>query len=133
MAAQPLNTDISVRYTVRSYRQPHRHEAVGAITKGLRPLIVSVPGNEILVGVLARDTSVADFSPYMGQPRYGATRGFPVVVGLLDRVSFANAQTNLADAAPAFTIGQDKFIHNTAATLDGDLYGDAQALTADVP
>ena len=130
--SQPLNQDISVRLNIRSYRASHRHEAVAALTKGLRPLVLSVPGQEILVGVLNRDTTVADFSPYMGQPRHGAARGFPIVVGLLDRVSFANAQTNLPDAAPAFAIGHDKFIHNTDATLSGDLYGDAQDLTADI-
>jgi hypothetical protein len=93
---------------------------------------MSVPGEEILVGVLSRDTSTKDFSPFMGEARHGATRGFPIVVGLTGQVSFANAQA-IADADFAFQIGSDKFITNTAATLaSGDLHQDARDLATDL-
>lgn len=130
MSAQPANTSISVFRNVRSYRRALRHESVAALTKRLRPLIMSVPGEEILVGVLSRDTTLQDFSPYMGQARFGAYRGFPIVVGLYDIKTFANAQGNAADTSGlplidfAFQIGSDKFLQNVPAGLVRDLQGD---------
>jgi len=132
MSAQPANTDIKVYRTVRAYRQAHRHESVGALIKRLRPLVMSIPAEEILVEVKARDTSVHDMSPYMGEARHNASRGFPIVVGLRGQVSFANAQSNMADVDFAFQIGHDKFIANTAAGLTGDLHDSARDLTADL-
>jgi hypothetical protein len=132
MSAQPLNTDIQIFRTIRSFRRADRHESVAALIKRLRPLVMSIPAHEILVEVKSRDTDVADFSPYMGEARHNATRGFPIVIGLTDQVSFANAQTNLTDINFAFQIGQDKFLANTVAGLDEDLHADARALTKDV-
>ncbi len=132
MAAQPANTDIKVYRTVRSFRQMHRHESVAALIKRLRPLVMSVPADEILVEVKSRDTSVVDMSPYMGEARHNAGRGFPIVIGLKSQVSFANAQTNMADVDFAFQIGHDKFITNTAVGLAGDLHQDARDLTPDL-
>lgn len=128
MSAQPLNTEISIYRTVRSLRAAHRHESVAALIKRLRPLVMVVPGEEILVKVLARDTAVTDFSPYMGQASPTASRGFPIVIGLTDDTSFATAQGSLTAADFAFQIGSDKFIQNTAAGLTRDLFGDLQAL-----
>lgn len=132
MAAQPANTDIQVFRRLRSYRQANRHESVAAMTKRLRPLVVSVPANENLVEVKTRDTTVADFSPYMGQASYSASRGFPVVVGLKDQVSFANAQTNISGVDFGFQVGHDKFLQPTTAALSGDLHQDARDLVPDV-
>lgn len=132
MSAQPANTDIKVYRSVRSFRQGLRHESVAALIKRLRPLVMSIPANEIMVGVLTRDTSTKDFSTYMGEARSNATRGFPIVVGLKAQVSFANAQTNMAAVDFAFQIGQDKFITNTAAGLTGDLHDSARDLTPDL-
>lgn len=132
MAAQPANTDIQVFRRLRSFRQMHRHESVAALIKRLRPLVMSIPADEILVEVKSRDTSVADFSPYMGEARHNATRGFPIVIGLKDQVSFANAQTNIADIDFAFQIGHDKFLQNTTAGLSNDLHQNGRDLTPDV-
>ncbi len=132
MSAQPANTDIKVYRTVRSFRDSVRNDSIAALTKRLRPLIARVPGDENVVEVKARDTTVKDFSPYMGEARFGAGRGFPVVIGLKSQVSFANAQTNIDDADFAFQIGADKFIQTTSAGLSGDLYGDAKALSGDL-
>jgi hypothetical protein len=132
MSAQPANTDIKVYRTIRSYRQPLRHESVAALIKRLRPLVMSIPANEILVGVLTRDTATKDFSPYMGEARHNAGRGFPIVVGLKGVVSFANAQTSLPNVDFAFQIGQDKFLQNTTVGLTGDLHQDARDLTPDL-
>lgn len=132
MAAQPANTDIRVHRRLRSFRQGHRHESVAALIKRLRPLVMSIPADEILVEVKTRDTTTADFSPYMGEARFDAGRGFPIVIGLKDQVSFANAQTNLTDIDFAFQIGHDKFMENTVAGLPRDLQQDARDLTPDV-
>ncbi len=132
MSAQPANTDIKIYRTLRSYRQGFRHDSVASLIKRLRPLVMSIPANEILVGVLARDEDTKDFSPYMGQASWNSGRGFPIVVGLNGVVSFANAQTNLPAVDFAFQIGQDKFIMNTTAGLTGDLHDDARDLTADL-
>ena len=168
MSAQPLNTSISVFRNVRAYRKNLRHEAIAALTKRLRPLILSVPGREVLVGVLSRDQNFGDLSPFCGQPRYNPTsvpgvtiteelsagyistspgtisgqetgsttavigasstmnaylniRGFPIVVGVLPELSFADAVNQLADnQAPIdmpFTIGGDRFIQNAPAQV----------------
>lgn len=132
MAAQPANTDIQVFRNIRSFRRADRHESVGALIKRLRPLVMSIPGEEILLEVKARDTTVADFSPYMGEARHNAGRGFPIVIGLRDQVSYAFAQTNLANVDFGFQIGSDWFLTNTVAGLAGDLHQDARDLVADI-
>lgn len=128
MSAQPANTDISVFRSLRSFRQAHRHESVAALIKRLRPLVMSIPGDEILVEVLSRDTNVVDFSPFMGEARHNASRGFPIVIGLKDAVTLESAQEGLTDVDFAFQIGGDFFIKNTAAGLTGDLQGEARGL-----
>lgn len=124
MAAQPANTDINVFQRVRAYRADRRHESVEALTKKLRPLVMSVPGQEILSGVLTRDAAVADFSPYMGEARWNAGRGFPIVIGLHPVKTFAAAQEGLLGVDFGFKIGRDAFLADAQAHLDRDLFGD---------
>jgi len=93
---------------------------------------MSIPGREDLVEVKTRDTSVSDFSSYMGEARVTATRGYPIVVGLRDQVSLANAQGNMPGIGFAFKIGQDSFITNTDAGLVRDLHQDGRKLAPDV-
>jgi len=133
MSAQPANTDIKIYRNVRAQRQPLWFDSVASLIKRLRPLVMAIPGHEVRVGVITRDTSTKDFSPYMGEARSNATRGFPIVVGLNKQVSFATAQTQLPDVDFAFQIGSDRFIANTTVGLDGDLHSDARDLTADQP
>lgn len=133
MSAQPANTDIKVYRTVRAQRQPLWFDSVASLIKRLRPLVMSIPGHEIRVGVLTRDTTTSDFSPYMGEARSNANRGFPIVVGLNKQVSFATAQTQLPDIDFAFQIGQDRFLKNTTVGLTEDLHADARLLSADQP
>lgn len=121
MAAQPLNTDINVFLTVRSYRNQRRHESVEAITKRLRPLIMSVPGDELLTEVKTRDTAKKDFSVY-------GRSGQPIVIGVKADTGFSTAQETLPAVDFAFTIGADQFIKNTAAGLTGDLHQDLRDL-----
>ena len=124
MASQPLNTAIKVYRRVRAYRQDVRHDSVEALTKHLRPLIMQIPAEEIVSGVQSRDTSVSDFSSYMGEARYGASRGFPIVIGLNDRTTFEAAQEGCTGVDFAFTIGRDRFLQNTEAALSRDLHQD---------
>ena len=146
MSAQPANTSISIFRALRTQRQILRSDSVAAIIKRLRPLLLVKPGEEISVGVLKRDTTTKDFSPYMGSASYNAKdqqgnyRGFPIVVGLLPTVSFAAAQTLggpdllATEGDPikvdfAFTIGGDKFLKATsAANATVDLFGLADAI-----
>ena len=132
MAAQPANTDIRVHRRLRSFRQAHRHESVAALIKRLRPLVMSIPAEEILVQVETRDANTADLSSYMGEASHSATRGFPIVVGLAGQVSFGNAQANLTAIDFAFQIVHDKFLENTQAGLVRDLQQDARDLTPDL-
>jgi hypothetical protein len=117
MSAQPANTSISVFRSLRTQRNILRHDSVAAITKRLRPLLLVKPGEENLVGVVNRDTAVSDFSPFMGQAAAGATRGFPIVVELLDTATFAQGQ-EITGADYAFQIGSDKFIKTSVAATD---------------
>ena len=128
MASQPLNTDIQIYRNVRSFRQALRQESVAALIKRLRPLVMVVPSQEILVEVKFRDSTVTDLSPYMGQASKAFGRGFPIVIGLRSTVSFATAETGIAGVDFPFQIGQDKFITNTLANLSTDLFAGLRAL-----
>lgn len=128
MSAQPLNTSISVFRTIRTQRNILRNDSVAAIIKHLRPLVTIVPGGETTVGVLARDTTTKDFSPFMGQASYGSGRGFPIVIGTLKQLSFADAQAHIASADFAFQIGSDLFLKSSPASAD--LFGQASTAKA---
>lgn len=128
MAAQPANTEIKVFRTLRSYRNATRHDSVAALIKRLREAVAVIPGEEVNVAVLSRDTNTKDMSPYMGEARHNAGRGFPIVVGLNPVVPFSTAQATLTDVDFAFQIGSDFFLKNTAAGLSGDLFGEAKSL-----
>jgi len=132
MSAQPANTQIKVFRTLRSYRRADRQETIAALTKRLRPQVMSIPGREDLVEVKTRDASVSDFSSYMGEARTTAVRGYPIVIGLRDQVSLAQAQGNLPNIGFSFKIGQDQFIQNTETGLSGDLHQDGRDLTPDI-
>lgn len=129
MSAQPLNTTIKQYYTARTKRDVRLGDSVEALTKRLRPLVMVIPGEEIVSGVLTRDTTVADFSPYMGEARYGASRGFPIVVGIKPTIDLETAQEALAEIDFAFKVGADWHLRNVEAGLDRDMYGELAALT----
>ena len=126
MASQPLNTTISVFRTVRAQREPDRHDSIKNITGHLRSLILVDPGNEIRTTVVARDTAVTDFSPYMGHASSQVTRGLPVVVGVQARKDF-DVVMQLTGIDFPVEIGADKFVSEDATNVGGDLYGDANA------
>lgn len=126
--SQPLNTSIKIYRSIRSYREISRSDSIAAATKKLKPLVMSVPGQEEGVVVKSRDADFGDFSAYMGEASSQAVRGYPVVIGLRDQVSFASAQNEIAGVSFAYTIGQDKFIENSEDSLSNDLHGDLRDL-----
>ncbi len=121
MAAQPANADIKVYQRVRSFRQQHRHETVEAITKNLRPQVMSVPSKEQLTEIKTRDTSKKDFSPY-------GRDGQPVVVGLRATVTKAVAIAGIDDVAFPVRIGNDVFLENSSDGVTNDIQGDLRSL-----
>jgi len=133
MATQPANTDINVYRKVLGFRQAHRQESVGALIKRLRPLVMSVPAEEVLVTYQNRDTNVTDMSPYMGEARTTATRGMPRTVGLRATRTFASVagQSGFSFDFP-IQIGQDSFIRLTTAGLthatNADLHASVRAI-----
>jgi len=131
MPSQPANTTINTFQTLRSYPQPARHDAIGAVNKGLRPLVMAIPGKEDLVFVANanRNTSLVDFSPYMGEARPGATRGMPRVVGVRAAVSFETAQEGISGITYGFKIGRHKFLKSGTPTVaTNDIFAKAFAL-----
>jgi hypothetical protein len=130
MSAQPANTDIKIYRNIRTTRDYRRHDSIAAIIKKLRTAVAVIPGAETLVGVLTRDSAVTDASPYMGQAAAGASRGFPIVVGINKQTSFKKLQTSLANVDFAFQIGSDFFV--TTTTLTTDDYKSARAITPDL-
>lgn len=132
MSAQPANTTIKVYRTIRSYRKAARQESIAALTKRLRPQVMSVPGREDLVEVKTRSSTISDFSSYMGEARVTAQRGYPVVIGLRDDVSASWAQDQIPGLGMFIKIGQDRFLQNSTAGLSRDLHQDARNVVADV-
>lgn len=126
--SQPLNAAIKVYRSIRSYRDLGRNDSIGAVTKKLKPLLMSVPGREEGTEVKARDTDFGDFSAYMGEASTQAVRGYPVLIGLRDAITFAQAQNEIPGVGFAYTIGQDKFIENTEDNLSNDLHQDLRDL-----
>lgn len=74
---QPLNTTISVHNRVRTYRQDLRHESAKAlVSNGFRGLVVSVPGEEKLVGVTRQSGTDIGVTTSLGA---GRGTGLPCV------------------------------------------------------
>jgi hypothetical protein len=129
MSAQPLNKDILIFRTVRSQRTGSRNDSIAAVIKRLRSSVMSVPGHEIRAGALTRDTTKTDFSPYMGEARFNAVRGFPIVFGLKEMLPLATATMNLPNIDFPFVIGADSFITNVEAALPtADLHKDLRSV-----
>lgn len=126
--SQPLNATIKIYRSIRSYRDLGRNDSIGAVTKKLKPLIMSVPGREEGTEVKYRDTDFGDFSAYMGEASSQAVRGYPVLIGLRDAITFAQAQNDISGVGFAYTIGQDKFVENTEDNLTNDLHQDLRDL-----
>jgi hypothetical protein len=143
MASQPANTDISVRYMVRAYRQDLRHESVLALLgfPGMRPAVMAIPGglktnggsfqagdvlkSEILVSE-TRDTTDFDVvtTALLGARINGNQSGLPVVRFLRATVSAAAAVAGIPHLDMPLRLGRDIFLFKRAGFLTDDLYQD---------
>jgi hypothetical protein len=124
MSAQPLNSTISVYRTVRAQRNRRLNDSVGTVINRQRPLVMSVPSDELQgTKFLALNTAQKDFSPY-------GRDGFPIVKGQKGTLSFADAYGGVTGVDFMITIGSDRFLTNTAATLDRDLHADVRTVNA---
>lgn len=143
MASQPANTDISVRYVVRAYRQDLRHEAVLALLgfPGMRPAVMSVPGGlktnggsfvagtnlkgETLISA-TRDTAADDVvtTALLGARLDGALSGLPVVRFLKATVTAAAAVAGIPKLDMPLRLGRDIFLFKRAGFLTDDIQQD---------
>ena len=126
MASQPANVDISVKRRVRAYRQDLRHESVHAVVNRLRPLVMSVPGEETLdltVRVVDTDDDVVTTALLSGRGS-----GLPIVRGLGAVTTLQEAVTGITGIDFPVRIGADVFIQKADASLSDDLHGDLRAV-----
>lgn len=127
MASQPLNSTIQVFRRLRGERNGLRHESIKALTAGLRPLILQIPGAEVpAVEAKTRDAN-------KGVTTYDE-KGRPLVVGYRATTDF-HVYANFSGVNFPVRIGQDKFIENTPVGLgvaaQADLFGVAKTNQAD--
>lgn len=126
--SQPLNSTVNVYRRVRGQRNMQRHDSIKNITHKLRTLILQPPHQEIRTQVVSRDTSVTDFSTYMGQAKGVATRGHPIVIGTVARKNF-NVVNNMTGLDFPVKIGSDKFVQLVSGSATRDLHQDARDAT----
>lgn len=125
MASQPANTDISVKYTVRSYRQDLRHNSVHAMVNRMRPLVMSVPAEETLeVTVRSTDTDDDVVTTALLE---GRGSGLPLVRELRPVVTLADAVAGLTDIE-LVRIGADVFIQKSDGNETDDLHEEVRDL-----
>jgi len=127
MASQPANSTISVEYTVRSYRQALRQEAIlpllgGVLGGNMRGAVMSVPGREFLVDE-TRDNTVL-VTTALDENR----DGLPVVRFLSPVVTLKAAVDGIADLAFPKRIGRDVFLLKDSTHLTDDLHADLRSV-----
>ena len=113
MASQPANSTIAVHRRVRSYRQDLRHNSIKDLTMRMRPLIMSVVGEEVLV-TESRDAVVTD----------AFRNGHPVVRSLREVTTFEEAAEGISGLNFPVQIGRDKFLEKSDANVADDLQQD---------
>lgn len=122
MASNPANTDITVARRVRSYRQMLRHNNIHAMVNRIRPLVMSVVGEETLDRVWrAADTDSDIVTTALTE---GRGTGLPVVRGLKEVTTLAEAVAGISNLDFPVQIGQDKFLNKSSGNLSDDLHQD---------
>lgn len=120
MASQPANTDILVKRRVRSYRQMLRHNNIHAMVNRIRPLVMSVVGEETLdLTIRAADVDSDIVTTALTE---GRGTGLPVVRGLKEVTTLAEAVASISDLDFPVQIGQDKFLQKADASVTDDLH-----------
>lgn len=126
MASQPANTDISVKYVVRSYRQDLRHNSVFDLFNHMRSLVMSVPSNETLnltVRSVDSDDDVVTTALLEGRGS-----GLPLVRGLKPVVTLAAAVAGIANIDFPIRIGRDVFLTKADGFEADDLHAELRAV-----
>ena len=113
MASQPANSTILVHRRIRAYRQDLRHNSIKDLTMRMRPLIMSVPSEEVLV-TESRDAVVTD----------AFRNGHPVVRSLREVTTFEEAAEGISGLNLPIRIGRDRFLENSDANVTNDLHQD---------
>lgn len=122
MASQPANTDILVKRRVRSYRQMLRHNNIHAMVNRIRPLVMSVVGEETLdMTWRAADVDSDIVTTALTE---GRGTGLPVVRGLKEVTTLAEAVASMPNLDFPVQIGQDKFLQKADASVADDLHQD---------
>jgi len=122
MASQPANTEIEVKRRLRSYRQNLRHNNIHGLVNRLRPLVMSIPGEETLdLTVRATDT---DEDVVTTALLAGRGTGLPVVRGLREVTTLVEAVDGIANLEFPVRIGQDVFLNKASGSLTDDLHQD---------
>ena len=120
MASQPANGEISVKRRVRSYRQGLRHNNIHGLVNRLRPLVMSVPGEETLdLTIRATD---ADADIVTTALLEGRGTGLPVVRGLAPVTTLAAAVAGVPNLDFPVRIGQDMFLEKADGSETEDLH-----------
>ncbi len=126
MASQPANVDILVKRRIRSYRNNIRHNNIHGLVNRLRPLVMSVPGEETLD--LTVRVANADNDLVTTALTAGRGTGLPIVRGLAPVTSLSEAVTGITNLDFPVVIGQDKFLTKSDANVTSDLHADARAV-----
>lgn len=129
MASQPANSLIKVQYTVRSYRDGVRHEAVlallgGVLGGGMRELKMSVPGKETLMTETRMPLDAGD-DILNTSLTTGRTVGLPLVREFRTVTTAKDAVDNGtfgANLGVPKRIGRDWFFYKNDAHLTDDLH-----------
>ena len=120
MASQPANVEISVKRRVRSYRQGLRHNNIHGLVNRLRPLVMSVPGEETMdLTIRAVD---ADDDIVTTALLEGRATGLPVVRGLAPVTTLAAAVAGVPNLDFPVRIGQDLFLEKADGSETEDLH-----------
>ena len=120
MASQPSNVDISVQRRVRAYRQNLRHNSVHGLVNRLRALVMAVPSEETLdltVRVADVDDDVVTTAMLEGRGS-----GLPIVRGLGEVTTLAEAVSGLTHMSFPLRVGQDVFLNKADGHLTDDLH-----------
>lgn len=127
MAEQPANVEISVKRSVRAYRQDLRHESVFNLINRLRPLVMSVPGEELLTTTLSRAADTDD-DVVTTALLEGRGSGLPVVRGLAPVTTLAEAVAGVPNLDFPVRIGRDVFLQKADGFETEDLHQDLRDL-----
>lgn len=121
MASQPANTTISVNRRIRAMRDDQLHTSVKHRTTPFEDLVMSVPGEEILVTETRDSTFLSDAFRF----------GHPIVVEPRTKALFETAAEGIANLDfPVRLPGnpRDAFLQKTSGNEGDDIHANLRAV-----